>query len=253
MLARTALVGLAALFASACSTFYPIPESEPSTRLEATDNAGRLPEAKNFAELVLNLKTYEKQYRDAANTYKTREYTASDVGVLGGLLAIFGAIDHSRSAFNVGALTGGTALGVSHRYRFEVQAQNFEAARKSMDCMLRKAQEFPVSPDDFVIQGNDALELKRAGMFIVGNKAVRDVVERLRAAQWSITLLSPDVSKLRDLSDKYAGIATPRSGTAKSASNLEAMNKSAAVASPLLREMVTHFEPHIAKCAAAAS
>ncbi|QTH72962.1 hypothetical protein [Pseudoalteromonas xiamenensis] len=187
------LVSIIALLSllSGCASYYPLPVEEPSALEEKSDGTlvrrtpdykrGGLMPAVDIDEAIENLKIYGDAYQKYSDKLRRNEYISNDLTFAGGVLGVIGGVSKSIETALTGVALSSGATITSQRYQFLVQATNYENASVAMYCMYTKL--FPVR--------GEGVEYN----FV--NERIDEVRRKLRKAQSSIQLITPDLSKLK--------------------------------------------------------
>lgn len=194
---------------SGCSSLHPLPVREPpavddkGNRTTPNNQRGGLFPATNHQEAIDNLKIYSDFYQDESNRLRAKAYGASDTTLAGGIIGIIGGLASSpETAIAGGLLAGGSSIW-SERYQFIVQSKNYEKASDSMYCMYRHL--YPVN----------------SGMIPINyiNERIYEVRRKLRKAQSSVELISPDLGELEQKLSTLASKKKEKEDTEKQLNN----------------------------------
>jgi len=211
------------LFIVGCSTLNPLPTSEPPAKDSSGNRTapdyqkGGLLQATDIREAKDNVKVYADWYMDRSIELRGYEYNASDTGLAGGVIGILGGLVKSPEAALVGGLLASGASMTSQRYRFLVQAQNYEKASDTLYCMHRNIN---LMPDDVNISASTMIQI---------NEKIDELRRKLRKNQSDITLSNPDLGDLE----------------ARIKQELEAENKFSLVNKGFLAIVATHSKSEV--------
>ncbi|MEP4098808.1 hypothetical protein [Paraglaciecola sp.] len=194
-----------------CSSMYPLPVDEKNITTELTKRKANygLPVATNSTEVIKNLKDYSDWYFLKSNDLRERQFELSDTSLGFGVAGLIAGIAKSPEGAAAGALLASASEMPNDRYQLSVQAANYEKASDTMHCMYRYLVPYKantnVFPDiDFI------------------NDRIYEIRRKLRKAQASVTLTSPDLTEL-EASLKAVIEQKPIEVTAQAAANNKAL------------------------------
>ncbi|MCG7568530.1 hypothetical protein MHM89_01190 [Pseudoalteromonas sp. CNC9-20] len=171
-----------------CSSYRPLPVDELNidSRLTAyKTNHGSigLSIAENPQSSVTNMKKYSDWYLLKATDLQEKLYKHSDYSLGFGVAGLIAGVAGSPEGAAIGALLASSSTIPAERYSLAVQAQNYQKASDTLNCMYRH-----LAPHK---QG----ELPRVEIL---NDAIYQIRIQLRKLQSSITLADPDMEKLKN-------------------------------------------------------
>ncbi|MDP2523832.1 hypothetical protein Q8W30_14750 [Neptunomonas phycophila] len=179
------LIFMCILFFSGCSSLYPLPVDEKNIAAGLTEynRENGLDIATTQAEAISNLKDYSDWYFLKSSSRQKHQYQLSDTSLGFGMAGIIAGIAKSPEGAAAGALLASSSEMPNDRYQLAVQAANYEKASDSMHCMYRYLAPYRGNPSAL-----PAVEFL--------NDRIYEVRRKLRKAQASITLTSPDLTQL---------------------------------------------------------
>ena len=164
---------------------YPLPVDEKniSTELAKHNSTYGLPVATTQSKAIDNMKDYSDWYFLKSNSLRERQYELSDTSLGFGIAGIVAGIAKSPEGAAAGALLASASEMPNDRYLLAVQSANYEKASDSMHCMYRYLTPHRGNPSAL-----PAVEFL--------NDRIYEIRRKLRKAQSSITLTSPDLTQL---------------------------------------------------------
>ncbi|NVJ64739.1 MAG: hypothetical protein HWD84_11005 [Flavobacteriaceae bacterium] len=170
---------------SGCSSMYPLPVDEKNIEAELAKRKATygLAVATNPTEIIKNLKNYSDWYFLKSNDLRERQFELSDASLGFGVAGLIAGIAKSPEGAAAGALLASASEMPSDRYQLAVQAANYEKASDVMHCMYRYL--IPYKGDANVFPEIEFI-----------NDRIYEVRRKLRKAQASVTLTSPDLTEL---------------------------------------------------------
>jgi len=220
-----------------CASPYPTPIVEPTplkdgVRRKSAENLGGLLPPTTRDEALDNMKIYGDSYLLFADKLKRNKYIADDITLGGGVLGVIGGVTESAATAITGAVAAAGSSITSEHYQFAVQAANYEKASDAMYCMYTKA--FPIK---------DAIDIQHANLQI-------DLIRhKLRKAQSSVQLISPDLSVLEQAIKSKIDTGKkvdPAIADAKKAGNFVLSNLSTS----LMADIAADLKADLEKCVA---
>ena len=170
---------------SGCAQYHPLPVDEKDivSRLQKDGESRGLLTAANQVDAIANLKTYSEWYFKKYADYKEHQFNWSDTSLGFGIAGLAAGIAKSPEGAAAGALLASTAKMPGDRYQLTVQATNYEKASDTMSCM-----------HDYLVPLQSNLNTVPSVHFI--NERIKETRLKLRKAQASINLVSPNLAEL---------------------------------------------------------
>ena len=175
---------------SGCAGMRPLPVKEPASVVGVKKEGGGLDPALSASEAFDNLEAYGNYYLIEASKLHANNYRASDASFAGALVGIAGGLTKSPQTAIAGALLGGGGSIASDRYKFQVQAQNYEKASDGMFCLRGVLYSMHI-PGKLLVPVDQVLDLA----FL--NERISEIRRKLRVSQAAVQLTTPDLTKLQ--------------------------------------------------------
>ena len=191
-LLRIIVVCFFTLLAAGCASLYPLPvdEKDIMDNLEKHDKLYNgtkglygLEPATDHPQAIKNLRIYSDWYFLKTNNLRKYQFELKDRSLFFGIAGMLAGIAKSPEWAVGGTLLASSVEMPNDRYQLSVQSANYEKASDTMYCMYRHLA--PYQNDTNVLPFVKFL-----------NDRIYEVRRKLRKAQTSITLTSPDLTKL---------------------------------------------------------
>lgn len=172
-------------FLTGCSRMYPLPVDEKNiaAKLAKHNTTYGLPVATTQTDAINNLKDYSDWYFIKSNNLREHQFELSDTSLGFGIAGIIAGIASSPEGAALGALLASSSEMPNDRYQLAVQAANYEKASDTMHCMYRHLAPY-----------RSRFNILPTPEFL--NDRIYEVRRKLRKAQSSITLTTPDLTEL---------------------------------------------------------
>lgn len=174
---------------------------------------GPMPE-RSIAGIRSQAWAYANTWADAATRVRDYGFYANELTFIGTITAVAAGIRKSSEGTLIGAILAAGGPLLSSHYALTVQATNYDTAAKGMDCIFTALNAvgddtwrdwFDESTGSFKADpGSDARLQKIQEIPQIANKALHDVVWKLRTAQSAVQLVIPDASSVREAYGKLA-------------------------------------------------
>jgi len=164
---------------------YPLPVDEKNIAVELAKHNSTygLQVAATQPDAIDNIRDYSDWYFLKSNSLRARQYELSDTSLGFGVAGIMAGIAKSPEGAAAGALLASASEIPNDRYQLAVQSANYEKASDSMHCMYRYLT--PHRSNTIALPTVEFL-----------NDRIYEIRRKLRKAQSSITLTSPDLTQL---------------------------------------------------------
>lgn len=182
------LVLLLTIFFAGCQNLHPLPVDEVDivSRLNKRTDGKTvgLAEANSPKKAIENIKTYSLWYFGKANELREYAYKSDDMSLGFAMAGLVAGVSKSPEGAAAGALLSSVVDMPVDRYQLGVQAANYEKASDTLHCMFRLLSAHRSNPNLPDVQ------------FL--NDRIYEVRRKLRKAQSTVTLVTPDLSALQE-------------------------------------------------------
>lgn len=197
-----------------CAGLKPTPITIPDTSKHAEYEAalGFKGDKRGIRDIEAALVDYEGAWKLRAQAIRDNRYYANETSFVAAVATAIAGIRQSAEGILIGSGTLALSSAYASHFNFTVQAANYTNARKAMHCIRREINTVDMATWDILFDANGQYQLDTseeahrdvASTPSVAIQSIQDIVDKLDAAQDSVSLAVPDPSALRDSFNKYS-------------------------------------------------